>query len=116
MTVVSRLYHRYKQFGGIRLIWEYVQLGAFTEFVHQGANVLCGRKEMADAYATIQGKVIPKLKKQYQSLLNELVEKYAAQPLEHQNRKRIWVCWLQGMEQAPEIVRVCHSSLKRCFQ
>ena len=32
---------------------------------------------------------------------------------EHKRSKIIWFCWLQGMEQAPELVHVCYKSLKR---
>lgn len=29
------------------------------------------------------------------------------------DRNRIWVCWWQGLEQAPEIVKICIESIKR---
>lgn len=30
--------------------------------------------------------------------------------------KTIWVCWLQGIEQAPELVKVCYNKLKKSFK
>lgn len=113
MSVLLRLYQRYKQFGGTGLIWEYVKLGAFPEFIRQGVSVLRGKKDIANAYAAIQGKVSPKIRKQYQPLLDELVGRYNNLTFEHQHSHNVWVCWLQGMEKAPEIVKVCHASLKR---
>lgn len=29
--------------------------------------------------------------------------------------KQIWLCWLQGMDQAPDLVQACYASLKREF-
>jgi len=33
--------------------------------------------------------------------------------LEHNRSKKIWFCWLQGMEKAPEVVKACYRSLTR---
>lgn len=32
--------------------------------------------------------------------------------LPHENPDKIFVCWLQGMENAPDIVKICYNSLK----
>jgi len=32
-----------------------------------------------------------------------------------EGKRRIWTCWLQGMEQAPEMVKCCVESMKRNF-
>lgn len=31
----------------------------------------------------------------------------------HKHCKKIWVCWLQGIENAPDIVKVCNASLMK---
>lgn len=69
--------------------------------------------DIAEAYSAIQRKVSPKIRKRYQPLLDDLVDKYSHETLEHQHSKIIWVCWLQGIENAPEIVKVCSASLSR---
>lgn len=32
---------------------------------------------------------------------------------DERNRNRIWICWWQGLEQAPEIVKICIDSIRR---
>lgn len=32
---------------------------------------------------------------------------------DEKNRNHIWICWWQGLEQAPEIVRICIESIRR---
>ena len=36
-----------------------------------------------------------------------------ASALEHKRNKIIWFCWLQGIENAPEVVKACYRSLQR---
>lgn len=42
----------------------------------------------------------------------ELVRKEAS-AMEHKRSKIIWFCWLQGIENAPEVVKACYNSLTR---
>lgn len=113
MSVFHRLYHRFWQFGGLTLVGEYIRLGAFGEFMKQGLLVLLKKKGISQAYADIQRKIVPHLRKQYAPLLKQLISEYSEKELTHQHSHRIWVCWFQGMENAPEIIRICQTSLRR---
>lgn len=113
MPVISRLYNRFRQFGDLRLIIVYAHMGALCEFVTQGWYVLLRKRTINEAYACIQEKVVPHLQKQYSSLLKELAHKYSHEKLIHTKNNSVWICWLQGIENAPEIVQICYASLKR---
>lgn len=113
MSVFHRLYHRFLQFGGLILIREYIRLGAFNEFLKQGTLVLLRKKTINAAYSCIQQKVVPQIKKKYNPLLKQLIDKYAEKEFTHEHSHKVWVCWFQGMEQAPEIIKICHTSLRR---
>lgn len=54
-------------------------------------------------------KIYKNLKKKYYKYLNE---DYTLSNKSDFNRK-IWVCWLQGFEQAPDIVKECYKSIKK---
>ena len=86
-------------------------MGAFTDFVRQGIDVLIGKRTIANAYSQIQAKTIPYIRKKYEGLLKKYIEKYSNSDLQHVHNNKVWVCWLQGMDEAPEIVKVCHRSL-----
>ena len=113
MSIVSRLYHRFLQFGALRLIWEYVKLGAFGEFLKQGFAVVRKKQTIPEAYSKIQAKVAPHIKKRYESLLLKLLEKYKQSKQINEKSNKVWFSWLQGMEVAPDIVKVCYASLQR---
>lgn len=113
MAVILRLFYRFKQFGALKLVIAYVRMGLFGEFVKQGLNVLLCGMSINEAYSRIQGKVVPLLKRKYRPLLKDLVQKYSEIELAHKKSKRVWICWLQGMNNAPEIVKICHASIRR---
>ena len=50
-----------------------------------------------------------KLKKEFKKYINEY--EYKEKKIENVQNK-IWVCWLQGMDNAPDIVKACFNSLK----
>lgn len=58
-------------------------------------------------------KLRKKFKKQIKTTAAYVKEKNAL--LSHDKPKIIWVCWLQGMENAPLIVRICYQSLIATF-
>ena len=112
MPVVSRLYNRFRQFGALRLIIVYAHMGLLYEFVRQGLYVLLKKKSINEAYSCIQVKVVPYLQKRYSPLLKELAQKYSHEKQIHTKSNKVWICWLQGIKNAPEIVKVCYSSLQ----
>ena len=113
MSVIRRLQNRFWQFGGLNLVREYIRLGVFWEFVKQGALVILKKKEISQAYARIQQKVVPQLRTQYAPLLQQLIADYSGKKLIHQHSHIVWVCWFQGLENAPEIVKICQTSLRQ---
>ena len=118
----KKLTTRFRQFGGFRLMWEYAKLGAilpavrtawrFTvhgEWFKVGVFQCC--KEI---YGTvILEKVEPFLERKYAPVVQGARLNVHGEKLEHKRSKVIWFCWLQGLNEAPEIVRVCYHSLTR---
>ena len=56
----------------------------------------------------VQSRISKKMKKEFGSILNK---HYNNQSVATSNI--IWTCWLQGLREAPEIVKVCVASLKK---
>jgi hypothetical protein len=42
-----------------------------------------------------------------------LLIRSVGEPERHGRRNKVWVCWLQGMEQAPPVVQACFASVRR---
>lgn len=61
-------------------------------------------------------KYIATIQQYVDEFLMDVVEKHAALPDEsvfnNQGKIKIWCCWWQGVEQMPELVKMCHQRLK----
>ena len=107
----KKLITRYRQFGGLRLVWEYVRLGVLGVVVKGFFNCLVRRQSFKGIYPKVLKRVEPFLI-QYGSKVQDFKDSIV-QDLEHKKSKIVWFCWLQGLENAPKIVHACYNSIKR---
>lgn len=56
----------------------------------------------------IEDKVARKLSKEYRQFISE----YVPQKGESKINRTVWICWLQGIENAPDLVKACVNSIK----
>lgn len=103
-----RVYRRFHEFGGFRLIWQYAKMGMFPLCCKQMISVILKRRIPMEAYVCILEQVAVKLRQKYQPLLDEI---HYRKGNEGVHSRKIWGCWMQGMESAPELVKVCYASL-----
>lgn len=109
----KKLITRYKQFGGAKLVWQYVKLGALWPAVKAGVRCLVKGQSFKGIYPEVLRKIEPYLVKRYAPILRSKKSDVRSKMLVHEHPKVIWWCWLQGKEQAPQIVKACFNSLKQ---
>ena len=99
----------YKQ-GGFKLIEQYARSGALGTAV--GEFLLLGKSQTALEILRLstQLKTRQKLERQYQKTLIEFDSSYDL-TLPHESSNKVWICWFQGMENAPELVQKCYQSV-----
>ena len=118
---IQKLITRYKQFGGAKLVRQYAKLGAVPtvlkglwRFTVKGSWFKVGVFQcFKGLYGEIIRKVEPFLIKKYGSKVQEFKKFNSSRELKHEHPKVIWWCWLQGIENAPSIVKACFNSLKQ---
>ena len=106
----------FKKQGGIKLLTQYWKGGAF--FTAIGEFLLLGKSrtalEILRLSATLKTK--QKLEKKYKQVLLAFDEEYKkqnySQLLKSEASNKVWICWFQGMENAPELVKRCYQSVK----
>lgn len=104
---------RFKQFGGLKLVKAFVKVGAFPILLSEVAKVTFKGRPLKECYPAIRRKIDPLLEKQYEPLLNELIEKYKDIIISDEPCKIVWFCWMQGLENAPELVKACFKSQQK---
>lgn len=108
-----KLASRYKQFGGFRLVIEYAKLGVLWPAVKAGVRCLLRRQSFKGIYPEVLRKIEPYLVKRYAQVLQSKKEEVRCKSYKEDHPKIIWWCWLQGLDEAPQIVKACFNSLKQ---
>ena len=99
----------FKKQGGMKLLKQYWRGGAL--FTGIGEFLLLGKNRTALEILRLSTtlKTKQKLEKKYRWKLEEFDENYVEK--EHKTSNKIWICWFQGMENAPELVKKCYESV-----
>ena len=99
----------FKKQGGVKLLKQYWKGGAL--FTGIGEFLLLGKSRTALEILRLSTslKTKQKLERKFKWKLNEFDKNYVA--AEHKSSDKIWICWFQGMENAPEIVKKCYKSV-----
>lgn len=106
---------RIKQFGGGRLVREYARMGILWPMAKVVLRNPFSRESYKRAYLVALSKIEPYLADKYGPMIQERKAFYSTESFEHHKRKIIWFCWLQGLENAPQIVKVCYASMYKHF-
>lgn len=99
----------FKKQGGMKLLKQYWQGGAL--FTGIGEFLLLGKSRTALEILRLSTtlKIKQKLEKKYRWKLEEFDKNYVER--EHKTSNKIWICWFQGMDNAPELVNKCYRSV-----
>jgi hypothetical protein len=102
--------------GGMKLLKQYWKGGAF--FTAVGEFLLLGKSRTALEILRLSTslKTKQKLERKYRKELRnfdiEWKQKNLDYSLEHKQSNKVWICWFQGMEQAPKLVQKCYQSVQ----
>ena len=112
MKDFHNLISRYHQFGGFKLVVEYAKLGVLGTVAKGFFRCLVKRQSFKQIYPEVLRRVEPYLIEKYAHVVSRFKFQVSGSP-EHKRSKIVWFCWLQGIEQAPEIVHACYNSIKQ---
>lgn len=100
-----------KKQGGVKLLKQYFTSGVFftacIQFIFLGKS----RTALEILRLSTQLKIKQKLEKRYISKLREFDRIYDNAQI-HELSNKVWICWFQGIENAPELVQQCYQSVK----
>lgn len=98
--------------GGMNLIKQYARARVLGTAV--GEFLLLGKSRTALEILRLstQLKTKQKLEKKYRYVLEEFDRKFD-DSLPHGDSNKVWICWFQGIENAPELVKKCYESVKK---
>ena len=115
MVDFDRLITRFRQFGGWRLVWQYVRMGVLWTGVCALIRCALKGKSLKAAYPVMTEKVDRILIRKYRYILDDMKVRDAEDqtPNDTGVPKIVWFSWLQGIDQAPDLVKVCLASQRK---
>lgn len=100
----------FKKVGGKEILRQYakgrVLFFALVQTVLQGFS----KKSLEIVRLAVNNRILRKLRKKYRGFIAGFLADF--QPAERRRSNKVWVCWLQGIENAPALVQQCYRSLQ----
>ena len=106
LHILKRIIIRFIEFGGWRVVIEYIRMGLLFTCVKSVFMSIVKRKSLKSAYYAIISRMESVLTDRYWHSENS-TSKPVVCNLEDEQRKILWFCWLQGLDNAPLSVKKC---------
>ena len=102
----------FRKVNGGKVLREYAQAHVLLYALAVTAIEGISKKSLELVRESVSNKIVKRLRKKYTPFINEFKKGDVERAkLVRRHSKKVWVCWLQGMEYAPEIVKKCYQSL-----
>lgn len=98
--------------GGFKLLKEYWQAGVLLYALGQLLLTGGAKKSLEILRLGVQLKIRDKLRKRYIHVLKQFDTCYHKQVRPAKPSNKVWICWMQGIENAPALVQKCYESIK----
>lgn len=109
--IMSDFFQIFKKVNGWNQLKDYSKSHVLSFALAETALLGTSRKSLEIVRLAVQNKIYQRLKKQNKKLIANFVKQHPTQK-KQKHRKVIWISWLQGIENAPEVVQCCYASVK----
>lgn len=109
---MSQLLDIYRKQGGSKLLKDYWRAGVFFYACFQILLTGFSKKSLEIVRLGVHLKIRNKLRKKYMYVLKQFDAEYSKQRKQSEPSKKVWVCWMQGIENAPLLVQQCYRSIQ----
>ena len=101
----------FKKVNGMQQLKQYAKAHVLGFALVETLLLGFSRKSLEIVRLAVNNRVYKKLKKQNEKFINKYMSQNKEKKMSHEHRNVIWTIWLQGIEQAPEIVKQCYDSI-----
>ena len=101
----------FQKVGGKEILRQYLHAHVLLFALIQTAINGFSKKSLEIVRLAVNNKVLKKLRKANRRFIAQF--KPNPQPAPRERSKKVWVCWFQGMENAPLLVQRCYASLQK---
>ena len=107
---------KFDRAGGKEILGQYAREHVLGFALLQTAIQGTSQKSLEIVRLSVSNKILGKLRRKYRRYIDGYLQREKLKPKKPAKRSRdIWILWLDGMENAPEVVQRCCRSVKECF-
>ena len=103
----------YKKVNGTQQLKQYAKSRVLLFALVETALLGLSKKSLEIVRLAVNNKIYKRLKKKNCEFITEYVNTHKNDKQTHEHANIIWTIWLQGMENAPEVVKKCYESMKK---
>ena len=104
----------FKNINGWSVIKDYICSGYIFYAIFHVLIYGLSKKSLELLRLGVSLKKYRKIRKRYLPILKEIDKKYSnSNNIDNNQQEKIWICWFQGIENAPFLVQTCYESIKR---
>ena len=109
MKKITQLFNKA---GGTKTLKQYWHAHVLFFSMIEAVMLGFSKKSLEIVRQAVNNKVVNKLRKKYRSFIIKYMEE-ESDNLDRKQSDKVWVCWIQGMDNAPEMVKKCYQSLEK---
>ncbi|MBE5943308.1 MAG: capsular biosynthesis protein [Lachnospiraceae bacterium] len=109
---MNKFMRLFKKVGGKDVLKQYLRAHVFLFACVQALLLGFSKKSLEILRLAVSNKILKKLRKKYRKFIEGYVAAADNKDLQRVKSNKVWVCWFQGIEQAPYIVKKCYQSLQ----
>ncbi|HBJ1651643.1 capsular polysaccharide synthesis protein [Clostridium botulinum] len=104
----------FNKVNGREVLKQYKRAGVLGFALIETLMLGFSHKSLEIVRLAVNNRILSKLRKEYGEFINEYKKRNTEKifNLPRKKSNKVWVCWLQGMDYAPFIVKRCYDSLK----
>lgn len=102
----------FRKFGGFNLIKQYFRTGVLGTAIMQLLILGKCKTALEILRLSVSLKVKKRLANKYRNVLDSF-DKDWNPSIPHNDNRTVWIFWWQGIDNAPDVVKVCYESVKR---
>lgn len=103
----------FKKVNGIQQLQQFAKSGVLVFAMFQVALLGLSRTALEILRLGTDYKIYRKIKKKYKRFVDEYLKAHESDKLEKKHSNKVWIMWLQGIENAPEVVKCCYQSIEK---
>lgn len=103
----------FKKVGGKEILKQYCRAHVLLFALVETTLLGFSKKSLEIVRLSVNNRILNKLRRKYKSFILQYMKEYNCKELSHVHGNKVWVCWLQGIENAPRIVQKCYHSLQK---